>query len=235
MGRVLIACERSGVVRRAFLAAGHDAWSCDTEAADDGSNRHIRDDVLNHLDGGWDLLAVMHPPCTVLCNSGAKWLYIGGKKINGPDPERWAALDAAAAFYRALRDAHQIRRRAIENPIMHRHAIRLTKRGKVQFIQPWWFGDPFFKATGLELINLPPLVAKNRLTPPKPGTAEHKAWSRVHRHSGWGRHAEERARNRSESFPGPAAAMAAQWGSLLPGHIEPDQLDLFNAPEALVA
>lgn len=212
MARVLIACERSGVVRRAFLAAGHDAWSCDTEPADDGSNRHIRDDVLNHLDGGWDLLAVMHPPCTVLCNSGAKWLYIGGRKVNGPDPQRWAALEKAAAFYRTLRDATQIPRRAVENPIMHRHAIRATGRGKVQFVQPWWFGDPFFKATGLELVNLPALAPTNKLTPPNPGTPEHKAWSRVHREPP----GPDRARKRSETFPGLAAAMATQWGALLP-------------------
>lgn len=206
--RVLIACERSGVVRRAFEALGHDAWSCDTEAADDGSNRHIRDDVLNHLDDGWDLLAVMHPPCTVLCNSGVKWLYRDGKKANGPDPERWAELDRAAAFYRALRDADQIPRRAVENPVMHKYAIERTGRQNVHFVQPWWFGDPFFKATGLELINLPPLQPTNKLTPPKPGTAEHKAWSRVHREPP----GPDRAKKRSETFPGLAAAMAAQWG-----------------------
>lgn len=208
MARVLIACERSGVVRRAFQELGHDAWSCDTEAADDGSNRHIRDDVLNHLDDGWDLLAVMHPPCTILCNSGVKWLYIGGKKVNGPDPERWAELDKAAAFYRALRDAEQIPCRAVENPVMHRYAIEKTRRGNTQFVQPWWFGDPFFKATGLELINLPPLQPTNRLTPPKAGTPEHKAWSRVHREPP----GPDRARKRSETYPGLAAAMARQMG-----------------------
>lgn len=232
MGRVLVACERSGVVRRAFLAAGHDAWSCDIETADDGSNRHIRGDVRDHLNDGWDLLAVMHPPCTVLCNSGAKWLYIGGRKINGPEPTRWAELEQAAAFYRTLRDATEIPRRAIENPIMHEHAIRLTGRGKVQFVQPWWFGDPFFKATGLELVNLPALCATNRLTPPKPGTTEHKAWSVIHRASGWGKHAADRARARSQTFPGPALAMASQWGALLPGHVEPEQTDFFPMLEA---
>ncbi len=202
------------------------------EAADDGSNRHIRGDVRDHLNDGWDLLAVMHPPCTVLCNSGAKWLYIGGRKINGPEPKRWAELQQAADFYRSLRDEADIPRRAIENPIMHEHAIRLTGRGKVQFIQPWWFGDPFFKATGLELVNLPVLRATNRLTPPKPGTAEHKAWSAIHRASGWGKHAADRARARSQTFPGPALAMASQWGAFLPGHIEPVQTDLFPLLEA---
>lgn len=94
--RVLVACERSGVVRRAFLARGFDAWSCDMEAADDGSNRHIRGNVLDHLHDGWDLLAVMHPPCTRLCNSGTRWLYIGGRKAGGPDPRKWAELRASA-------------------------------------------------------------------------------------------------------------------------------------------
>ena len=209
--RVLVACERSGVVRRAFEARGFDAWSCDLVPADDGSNRHITGDVLDHLGDGWDLLAVMHPPCTVLCNSGAKWLYIGGKKVNGPDPQRWRELSEAAAFYRALRDARQIPCRAVENPVMHRHAIDLTRRGKVQFVQPWWFGDPFFKATGLELIGLPELRPTNRLTPPRSGTAEHKAWSRVHREPP----GPERARKRSETYPGLANAMADQWGAAL--------------------
>lgn len=213
-GRVLIGCERSGIMRRAFLALGFDAWSCDLEPSDDGSNRHIRDDLRNHLDGGWDLLAVMHPPCTILCNSGVRWLYIGGKRVNGRDEARWLELDQAAGFYRTCRDA-PIERKAIENPVMHREAIRLTRRGKTQFVQPWWFGEPFFKATGFELINLPVLVPTNRLTPPAPGTAEHKSWSRVHRSSGWGKHAADRARLRSETFPGLAAACAQQWGATL--------------------
>jgi hypothetical protein len=100
MARVLIACEKSGVVRRAFERRGHDAWSCDIMPPDDGSNRHITGDVRNHLADGWDLLAIMHPPCTRLCNSGVRWLYIGGKKVNGHDPAGWAALDEAADFYR---------------------------------------------------------------------------------------------------------------------------------------
>lgn len=210
--RVLIACERSGVVRRAFLARGFDAWSCDLEPPDDadigGGNRHIRGDVLQHLNDGWDLLAVMHPPCTRLCNSGARWLYIGGRKANGPDPAKWAELEQAVAFYRALRDAVQIPCRAVENPVMHEHAIAMTARGQTQFVQPWWFGDPFFKATGFELIGLPELRATNRLKPPEAGTAEHKAWSRVHRAPP----GPDRARMRSQTFPGMAAAMAAQWG-----------------------
>lgn len=219
MGRVLVACERSGVVRRAFLAAGHDAWSCDIKPADDGSNRHITGDVLDYLDDGWDLLAVMHPPCTVLCNSGAKHLYIDGRKENGPKVARWASLEEAAAFYRRLRDAHQIKRRAIENPVMHGAAIRATGRGRTQFVHPYFFGDPFFKNTGLELINLPDLRPTNMLIKPAKGTDEHKAWSRCHREPP----GPDRARRRSETYPGIAAAMAAQWGGILP----PTQIEMF--------
>ena len=224
MGRVLVACERSGVVRRAFEAHGHDAWSCDIEAADDGSNRHIRGDVLDHLDDGWDMLAVMHPPCTILCNSGVKHLYLGGRKENGRNEQRWAELEQAAAFYRALRDAEQIPRRVVENPVMHRYAIQLTRRGRTQFVHPYFFGEPFFKNTGLELIGLPDLKPTNMLTPPKPGTDEHKAWSRVHRQSGWGKHALDRARKRSQTFEGIAEAMADQWHHVLPD----PQYDLFR-------
>jgi hypothetical protein len=220
MGRVLIACERSGVVRRAFEARGHDAWSCDIHPADDGSNRHITGDVRHHLDDGWDMLAVMHPPCTILCNSGVKHLYNGGRKENGRNEARWAELEEAAAFYRHLRDAKQIPRRVAENPVMHRYAIQLTRRGRTQFVHPYFFGEPYFKNTGLELINLPPLEPTDMLKPPRPGTDEHKAWSRCHREPP----GPDRARRRSETYPAIAEAMADQWGALLPN----PQFDLFQ-------
>ena len=75
--RVLVGCETSGVVRRAFDALGFDAWSCDLLAAEDGSNRHMLGDVRDVLaeEGPWDVLCVMHPPCTRLCNSGVRWLH----------------------------------------------------------------------------------------------------------------------------------------------------------------
>ena len=76
MAKVLVACEFSGTVRDAFLARGFDAWSCDLLPDERGSNRHIRGDVRDHLDDGWDLLIVAHPPCTRLCNSGVRWLSV---------------------------------------------------------------------------------------------------------------------------------------------------------------
>lgn len=205
--RVLIGCETSGVMRRAFAALGHDAWSCDLLPAEDGSNRHLVCDVRDLLGDGWDLLALMHPPCTRLCNSGVRWLSVPppGRTLE----EMWADLDAAADLFSACWNA-PIERIACENPVMHRHAKARIRNYEppAQTVQPWWFGDPAFKATSFYLRGLPPLVPTERLVPPAKGTDEHKKWSAVHRASP-GR---ERWRLRSRTFPGIAAAAARQWG-----------------------
>lgn len=70
--RVLVGCEFSGIVREAFRRQGHDAWSCDLLPAEDNSLYHFQCDVLTMIDHGWDI-AIFHPPCTYLCNSGARW------------------------------------------------------------------------------------------------------------------------------------------------------------------
>ncbi|HRI90521.1 MAG TPA: hypothetical protein PLS93_02575 [Accumulibacter sp.] len=205
--RVLVGCETSGVVRRAFAARGHDAWSCDLLPAEDRSNRHIIGDIRHHLCDGWDLLAVMHPPCTRLCNSGVRWLHVPpkGKSV----AQMWADLDDAVDLFSACLNA-PIPYRALENPVMHRHAReRITGLPKGHHVQPWWFGDPFFKSTGLYLVGLPPLRATDRLTPPQRGTPEHRAWSAIHRASP----GPDCTRFRSRTFPGIAQAMADQWGS----------------------
>lgn len=219
--RVLIGCEFSGVVRRAFANRGHDAWSCDLLPAADGSNRHLVGDVRDYLDDGWDLLAVFHPPCTRLCNSGVRWLTVPppGKTLE----QMWADLDEGAALFSDLWNA-PIERVAVENPVMHKHArerIRNYQR-PAQTVQPWWFGDPAFKGTGLYLRGLPPLNPTNRLMPPKPGTDEHKAWSAIHRAPP----SADRWAFRSKTFAGIANAMADQWGDL--DGLTPDQRDLFD-------
>ena len=204
--RVLIGCETSGAMRRSFSALGHDVWSVDLLPSEDGSTRHIIGDVRDHLADGWDL-AVMHPPCTRLCNSGVRWLNVPppGKTLAAMWSELDEAVDLFSACWRAPIDMV-----AIENPVMHGHArSRLpADLPRPQIVQPWWFGDPFFKATGFFLRGLPPLVPTNKLTPPPSGTDEHKRWSAVHRAPP----GPDRWRFRSRTFDGIAAACADQWG-----------------------
>lgn len=222
--RVLIGCETSGVMRRAFAALGHEAWSCDLLPADDGSNHHIRGDVRNHLADGWDLL-VAHPPCTRLCNSGVRWLHepptnppadalpVERELWHKMDREArlsimWRLLDEGAALFSACWRA-PVPRVAIENPVMNPHGRNRLPPDlpRPQIVQPWWFGEPFFKATGFYLRGLPPLVPTDRLTPPKPGTEDHKRWSAVHRAPP----GPDRWKFRSRTFEGVAAACASQW------------------------
>lgn len=188
--KVLVACEFSGTVRRAFAARGHDAWSCDLLPAEDRSNKHIVGDARDLLNDGWDLLMVAHPPCTRLCNSGVRWLA---------ERDLWADLDEAAALFSAFWNA-PIERVAIENPVMHRHAkARIVNyRPPAQSIQPWQFGHGETKRTCLWLKNLPPLVPTNIVAGRE---------ARVHRMSP----GPDRWKERSRFFSGVANAMADQW------------------------
>lgn len=204
--RVLIGCATSCVALEAFLALGHDAWQCDILPADKPTNRHIQDDIRNVLPMGWDLLLVSNPPCTRLCNSGVRWLSKPptGRSID----DMWRELDEGADLFSECLNA-SIPHVAVENPVMHRHAKeRIRNWVRPQIVQPWWFGDPYFKATGLYLRNLPPLVATHRLSPPSPGTDAHKKWSMIHRCPP----GVDRWKIRSKTFPGMAAAWADQWG-----------------------
>ncbi|EJL57952.1 hypothetical protein PMI09_00657 [Rhizobium sp. CF122] len=205
--RVLIGCETSGRMRRAFADLGHDVWSCDLLPSVDGSNRHIIGDVRDLLGDGWDLLAVMHPPCTRLCNSGVRWLT--RPPVGLTLEEMWADLDEGAALFSDCWNA-PIERIAIENPVMHRHAKERIRNYQppAQTVQPWWFGDEALKATSFYLKGLPKLVPTNKLTPPPAGTAERNRWARVHRAPP----SADRWKLRSETYPGIAAAAAAQWG-----------------------
>ncbi len=207
MLKVLIGCETSGIVRDAFLARGHDAWSCDLLPADTPTNRHIQDDIRNVLHDDWDLLAVMHPPCTRLCNSGVRWLTQPpkGRTLE----EMWNELEAAAKLFSACWNASHIPCRAIENPVMHKHAkTRITNyRPPAQSVQPWQFAtDPLGpdnerKRTCLWTENLPKLIPT--------GTLDGKcARDNVHKAPP----SPDRWKIRSKFFPGIAAAMAHLWG-----------------------
>lgn len=168
---VLIACECSGVVRRAFRARGHNAWSCDLKASEDGDRCHFRDDALEVMKRGfernpWDLV-IAHPVCTRLANSGSLRLYIGGKFENGIDQDKWADMVKAAWFFEqffVLPKSAPVKRLCVENPVQHIHAREAHDCGKqAQIIQPFNFGEDASKATGLWLRGLPALVTNPAL------------------------------------------------------------------------
>jgi hypothetical protein len=180
--RVLVAREFSGVVRDAFAAQGHDAWSCDLIPTTKG-DKHIVGDVQNILTDGWDLM-IAHPPCTHLCVSGARWFK---DKL----PEQAEAL----WFVDMLLNA-PIPKIALENPIS---IISTRIRKPDQIIQPWQFGHGETKATCLWLKNLPKLL---------PTDIVEGREARIHRLPP----TPDRWKLRSITFEGIAQAMAQQWG-----------------------
>lgn len=216
--RVLVACEYSGIVRRAFDARGHDAWSCDLLPAEDRSNKHITGDVRAHLNDGWDLLIVAHPPCTRLCRSGRRWLSGPGnmtppKKL--PKGRTWESMiaefeDGIGLFTACWRAP--IERVAVENPEMHdlAKARMPADLPRPHMVQPFWFGHPEYKATGWYLRGLPELAETDRLPEPEKGSDEWKAWNRVWRMPP----GKDRGKERSRFFPCMAEAMADQWGDI---------------------
>lgn len=206
--RVLVACEFSGTVRRAFAALGHDVWSCDLLPADDDSPNHFQGDVLDYLGDRrstyrakpyyWDLL-IAHPPCTYLTNSGVRWLH--------KDPTRWAKLDEAAQFFRRLFDA-PIAKIAVENPIMHKYAKeRIGGISQSQTIQPWMFGHMEQKATCLWLKGLPMLRPTNNVKAEMMALPDNERQRMFYLPPG-----PERWKLRSKTYDGIAKAMAEQWG-----------------------
>jgi hypothetical protein len=189
--KVLIGCESSGVVRRAFRVLGHSAYSCDLEESEDGSEFHIRADVLTILDQGWDM-AIFHPPCTHLAVSGSRWF----------SKKRKEQVAAFEFFMRlALCDIPKI---GIEQPVS---VVSSRWRKPDQVIQPWMFGHPEYKATCLFLKGLPALVP-TKVVRWKANRRPKRLANRVH-YMGRG---PNRARERSRTLTGIAAAMADQWG-----------------------
>lgn len=210
--KVLIACEFSGVVRRAFRERGHDAWSCDILPSEDGSRFHIQGDALALLKEQWDMV-IAHPPCTYLTNAGVRHLHDNVASRNGVrakvyGEERWLAMEDGAYFFNAFRDA-PIRRIAIENPIPHKYAKEIIGMYS-QLIQPWMFGHGEIKATCLWLKGLPKLQPTHRrddlFCEPEPMGRV----ARIHRMSP----GPNRSKERSRTYPGIGKAMAEQWGRL---------------------
>ena len=195
--RVLVACEESQEVCKAFRALGHEAYSCDIQPCSGGHPEwHLQVDALEMLKMRWDLI-IAHPPCTDLAVSGAA--YFKEKQKNGRQQK---AVEFFMRFVNA--DCGKI---AVENPV----CIMSTRYRKPdQIIQPYMFGHPEKKKTCLWLKGLPPLTPTNDVSEYMKTLPKNKQ-ERLH----YLPPSPERAKLRSKTFPGIAAAMAKQWGRLL--------------------
>ena len=193
--KILIACEESQEVCKAFRALGHEAYSCDTLPCSGGHPEwHIQDDVLKHLRDGWDMM-IAHPPCTYMSNAGARFLYPKGK-LNEERLKK--GLIAKDFFMRLLYSS--IPKICVENPLPS-SVFCLPKH--TQVIQPFEHGHPFKKRTQLWIKGLPELKPSNVIDI-KQSTKVSGNW--------FNKGGKDRQKNRSKTFPGIAKAMAAQWG-----------------------
>lgn len=190
--RVLIACEFSGIVRDAFIAQGHDAWSVDLIESERWGPHIIGDAVQVANEQPWDMM-IAHPPCTYLAVSGARWMAGRQDKV----------LDALL-FVRALLAA-PIPMIALENPVS---IISTLVAKPTQIVQPWQFGHPEAKTTCLWLNGLPKLVPTNVLPKPDRGYWDNQTPSGQNKLGP----SPDRWKLRSATYPGLAAAMAQQWG-----------------------
>lgn len=216
--KVLIACEESQEVCKAFRARGHEAYSCDVQEPSGGHPEwHILGDALEALNGGkivtmdgiehnvgkWDML-IAHPPCTYLSNAGARWLYAGGNLNQDRYKKGLDGKDFFLKFFNA--DCDKI---AVENPIP---SSIYDLPPYTQVIQPYEYGEPWSKKTCLWLKGLPKLIPTEIVSDHKPFCSS-GSYSKSHdpKYMGASRKGGS-AKSRSKTFPGIAKAMADQWG-----------------------
>lgn len=200
---VLIAYESSGTVRNAFLNRGHNAWSCDLQPADDRSLKHIRMDarkVMEHRKVWayhWDLI-IMHPPCTALCVSGNAHYGTGKPKHD----QRLEAIDYTLEMFELAKSVARFV--CMENPV----GVLPVKAS--QYVQPYEYGHPESKKTGLWLHNLPRLKPTDVLAKPDCGHWDNQTPSGQNKLGP----SENRWKIRSKTYQGIADAMVQQWSNL---------------------
>lgn len=221
---VLITFECSGVIREAFRALGHDAESCDLKPAEDGSPHHIQGDALVAMRAKPRDLFICHPPCPRLALSGVLRLYFGGKKSGGLDPVKMFEMRTAAELFRVLFHIAPETPLGVENPRQHGFAMRAHGvRIRPQVIHPHHFGHDASKQTLLWLRGLPPLIrthADDDLFAeqgPRPRIVDGLPRYANQTDSGNNKLTPSltRSTDRSRTYPGIAAAMAAQWSEFL--------------------
>ena len=218
--RVLIACEESQEVCKAFRELGHEAYSCDIlPCSGEHPEWHIQDDVLKHLDNGWDLM-IAHPPCTYLSYAATKWWNDEGRV--------WKRLEALN-FFAKLWTAN-ISSICIENPM---GCASPTIAKYSQIIQPYQFGDEESKRTCLWLKNLPPLVYTKIVKPKIYGYYKKGKKKGVPIYgNNYLKFSEDRTRIRSKTFKGIAKAMANQWGKVMEVKQEAMQSEAWHSSQA---
>lgn len=217
--KVLVACEESQVVCKAFREKGHEAYSCDIIECSGGHPEwHIQGDVLpllngdcefvtadgqtHAIEGKWDLI-VAHPPCTYMSKAGARWMF---PKAGQVSQERLALAIEAKKFFFEILNAN-CERICVENP---RPLKIVGLPVPSQVVQPYQFGHPYSKATCLWLKNLEPLKPTNVLKEYKPFLPSNTgAFSRG---GGGSRGVAHDAKTASRTFEGIGKAMAEQWG-----------------------
>lgn len=194
--KVLVACEESQTVCKAFRERGHESYSCDLiQCSGDHPEWHIQEDIRNLLTEYFDLV-IFHPVCTRIANSGVSWL---SKR------DLWKDMNNACEFFN-LRHKFNSPKVATENPIPHKYAVK--KIGKYnQLIQPYHFGHTETKATCLWLKNLPALYPTNNV---------YYEMRKLPKNQQQPMHylapSKDRAKLRSKTYKGIAKAMAEQWG-----------------------
>ena len=193
--KILVACEESQEVCKAFRARGHEAYSCDILPPSGGKPEwHLQCDVREVLDKDWDMV-IAHPPCDHLASSGARWFK---QKI--ADGRQQQGID----FFMVFTKLDHVPKVAIENPI----GIMSTKYRKPdQIIQPWMFGHPEKKATCLWLKGLP-LLKETDNVKDKMDNMLKKEIQRIY----YMPQNKNRSKMRSKTYTGIAKAMAEQWG-----------------------
>ena len=202
--KVLVACEYSGIVRDAFKDKGHEAWSCDILSSENGGN-HIQDDVLNHLDEGWDLM-IAHPPCTYLSKAGARWLYPKAGQLN---QDRYNLGIKGKEFFMRMIDA-DIDKIAVENA----KPLKVFELPKpTQAVQPYEYGHKYSKRTLLWLKNLPKLQPTEVISEHTPFLPSNKSGSKRGQKVNKG--VVFTAHEASRTFSGIAKAMAEQFSECL--------------------
>lgn len=205
--KVLVACEESQAVCKAFRERGHEAYSCDVQDCSGGHPEwHIHGDVIEVLKLKWDLI-IAHPPCTYMSAAGACRMYPTKGNI---DKERLKKALEAKEFFMKIWNT-DCPRIAIENPKPLK-CVGLPE--PTQYIQPYQFGEPWSKQTGLWLKGLPMLQPTKIVSDYKPFVSCGTSRNKGNKEKSGASRAGGAQKARSKTFPGIAQAMAEQWGIL---------------------